>query len=47
MNELFISNSILKLNDLLMFRNIILNKNYKIDFDEYNENYKIPKFSIL
>ena len=35
-SELFISNSILKLNDLVMFRNIILiykllNKNYKID----------------
>ena len=39
-SELFISNNILKLNDLVMFRNIILiykllNKNYKIDFNEY------------
>ena len=39
-SELFISNNILKLNDLVMFRSIILiykllNKNYKIDFNEY------------
>ena len=39
-SELFISNSILKLNDLVMFINIILiykllYKNYKIDFNEY------------
>ena len=39
-SELFISNNILKLNDLVLFRNIILiykllNKNYKIDFNEY------------
>ena len=38
--ELFISNNILKLNDLVMFRSIILiykllNKNYKIDVNEY------------
>ena len=44
-SELFISNSILKLNDLVMFRNIILiykllNKNYKIDF---NENFTLNK----
>ena len=61
--ELFISNNIIKLNDLVMFRNIILiykllNKNYKIDFNEYftlnkrndrfiNENYNIPKYNIL
>ena len=39
-SELFISNNLLKLNDLVMFRNIIfiyklINKNYKIDFNEY------------
>ena len=39
-STLFISNNILKLNDMVMFRNIILNykllnKNYKIDFNEY------------
>ena len=38
-SELFISNNILKLNDLVMFRNIILiykllNINYKIDFND-------------
>ena len=40
MPKLIISYSILKLNFLVMFRNIILiykllNKNYKIDFNEY------------
>ena len=39
-SELVIINSILKLNDQVIFRNIILiykllNKNYKIDFNEY------------
>ena len=39
-SALFISNNIMKLNDIVVFRNIILiykllNNNYKIDFNEY------------